>query len=70
VADVIQHQRRIVDEKAAVDAKIERLNDFMDTSIFAALDDEDQDLLKEQESYMRGYSAVLERRIANFKNGR
>lgn len=60
------YQQRVVDEKADLDAKLQRLNGFFDTDTFAKLDPTDQELMERQASFMQGYSDVLGMRINRF----
>jgi hypothetical protein len=61
-------QQRVVDEKAELDAKIERLRTFcyVNNRGFLSLFEEDRDLLRCQYEAMRQYSSILDRRIARF----
>ncbi len=61
------HQQRVVDEKADLDEKIQKLNAFFGTPIYAGLDDAERGRLVMQEVYMHQYSGVLAERIAAFK---
>ncbi len=60
------HQQRVVDEKAALDVKIEALGRFLGCSVYRELPAEEQDDLSDQRVLMLKYSAVLGRRIARF----
>lgn len=60
------HQQRVVDEKAALDEKLEKLRAFFNTDIFKGLDEDEQDSLWLQSDHMDDYSAVLGERIAAF----
>jgi hypothetical protein len=61
------HQQRVVDEKAELDAKAEKLSDFIGNSdIFPTLDTAEQERLKEQNDVMWQYSEILGARIAAF----
>jgi hypothetical protein len=59
-------QRRVVEEKAQLDAKLAKLRSFMNGSVFPTLPGDDQDLLSEQANLMQQYSDVLNRRIERF----
>lgn len=64
---LLPHQQRVVDEKADLDKKAEALSAFIGHSpIFATLDAEEQELLKEQNDVMWQYSEILGSRIARF----
>lgn len=60
------HQQRVVDEKEALDEKIDKLDAFRAGDIFSALVKDEQDRLNMQLSHMRAYSGVLADRIAAF----
>lgn len=60
------HQQRVIDEKADLDDKLAKLTAFFDNPIFAGLDVAEQGRLRDQVSYMAGYSEVLSARIAAF----
>jgi hypothetical protein len=54
------HQQRVLDEKAELDKKIIKLDEFIKTSqIFAELPDEERELLIRQKSCMSEYSEIL-----------
>ena len=58
------YQKRVVDEKTALDEKIVRLGDFIVNSpVFATLVVHEQTLLRDQLLHMQGYSDVLRDRI-------
>jgi hypothetical protein len=59
-------QQRVIDEKAELDAKRERLGAWKNTDAFAALPWQEQERLNTQAHLMTAYSAVLGERIANF----
>ena len=60
------HQQRVVDERADLHEKIERLGRFMDGDLFAGLPFEERGRLRRQFGWMCGYRAVLDERIAAF----
>lgn len=60
------HQQRVVDEKSELDAKITKLADFSNGSIFENLPLDERDRLQKQFSIMRQYSEVLGDRINAF----
>lgn len=62
----LPHQQRVVDEKAELDSKREKLIAFWETPIFHALPQPEQKLMQEQAVHMRHYSEVLSKRIAGF----
>ena len=59
-------QQRVVDEKCDLDEKIERLDEFLYTDIFAKLNDGDRGLLQAQYIIMSNYSGILQSRIEGF----
>jgi hypothetical protein len=62
------YQQRAVNEKEELDEKIVKLSGFIiDSPFFAAIDLEEQRLLKEQIDVMWKYSEILTERIALFK---
>ena len=60
-------QKRVVAEKKALDAKREKLDEFIRSDKFAELDDEEQFRLMFQSSVMVMYSDILDQRIRHFK---
>lgn len=62
----MQYQERVVNEKAELDERAEKLRVFCQTSTFLKLDDVEQSRLTHQLAVMREYSVVLGLRIAAF----
>ena len=61
------HEQRVVNEALELNERICSLQNFIDhNKVFLDLDAEDQMLLEEQLSYMKGYLDVLHERIARF----
>lgn len=61
------HQQRVIDEKAARDGEISRLDAFINASpIFATLPKDEQARLRRQLDVMRELSVILGERIAAF----
>lgn len=60
------HQQRVVDEKDALDEKINKLDQFLDGDIFKGLPIKEQDRLVKQLHFMRQYYSILGERIAAF----
>jgi hypothetical protein len=61
------HQQRVVDEKNALDTKIERLEGFIgENPFFKTMDEPEALLLIEQLEFMTGYSTTLGKRIELF----
>lgn len=63
------HQQRVVDEKAELDVKREKLASFMLSTTFVGLDRAEQTRLAAQANVMYDYSGLLGERIAAFGNG-
>ena len=61
------YQQRVVDERAELAAKHDRLIGFSQGDVFHALPAEEQVLLSWQSSVMAAYLSVLARRISLFK---
>lgn len=61
-------QKRVVEEKAELDAKLEKLNEFIKdpTNVKPVPDAEELKRLKNQASIMQTYSRILRDRIAAF----
>ncbi len=60
------YQQRVVDEKAELDTKREKLGEFKQTDFFAKLPWQEQEWLNTQAHIMTMYSAILGARIAAF----
>lgn len=60
------YQRRVIDEKAELDAKHMELEAFINGDDFGDLPEEDRQLLREQSLTMGTYSRILSERIARF----
>lgn len=60
-------QKRVIDEKAELDAKIEKLGEFKYTDTFINLPWQEQERLNTQGHIMTMYSAILGERIAAFR---
>ena len=60
------YQQRVVDEKAGLDEKLKKLQQFIGSPAFVSLDREEIERLLKQETYMIGYSNILGERIAAF----
>ena len=64
---MLPHQQRVVDEKTELDIKAKALSNFIGNNpIFADIDAEEQERLKEQCEIMWQYSEILDKRIAAF----
>jgi hypothetical protein len=60
------HQQRVVEEKAELDNKIQKLNAFFHSSIFSSLPEAEKDRMKRQVGVMEEYSSILQERINAF----
>ena len=60
------HQKRVIDEKSALDTKIEALTHFIGSPIYHTLSHIDQYLLRRQLVAMNEYSSILKERIDLF----
>lgn len=61
------HQQRVIDEKNELDERAKKLSDFIGLNpIFAKIDGEEQERMKEQCEIMWEYSEILGKRIAAF----
>ena len=66
---MLPHQQRVVDEKTELDIKAKALSNFIGNNpVFADVDAEEQERLKEQCEIMWQYSEILGQRIAAFAN--
>lgn len=61
------YQQRVIEEKQELDAKRDKLGQFIDSPQFLAADSEEQKRLKLQRTFMLAYSNVLGERIEAFK---
>jgi hypothetical protein len=59
-------QQRVIDEKAALDEKLVKLQTFIKSESFLTLDPMDRLLLIDQQYSMQDYSEILTKRIARF----
>lgn len=60
------HQQRVVDEKADLDVKIDKLMAFIAGEVFPKLPPAEQERLGDQLVHMGSYSRVLRERIVAF----
>jgi hypothetical protein len=61
------HQQRVVDEKAELDEKLEKLEKFIhENDLFQKLPSDEQERMCRQQNAMKQYSEVLGERIAAF----
>lgn len=67
VRQPVEWQSRVIEEKAELDKKLEKLRAFFGTLEYSKLERPDQMLLIEQRTAMTDYSNILRDRIARFK---
>lgn len=60
------HQQRVVDEKAELDSKLEKLNTFLGGTFYEGLPEAERLRLARQGCVMKDYSDILSDRIAAF----
>lgn len=63
---LLPHQQRVVDERAELTIKIDKLSAFVDAPLFQGLPPAEQVLLLQQLHYMGKYLNVLTKRITAF----
>jgi hypothetical protein len=63
---LLPHQQRVVEEKAELAIKIDKLGAFVDAPLFQGLQAAEQVLLLQQLHYMGKYLNVLTKRITAF----
>lgn len=66
LVQVAPHRQRVIDEKAALDEKILKLEAFTRTQTFAAISFVERNALQNQLGVMRQYSGILLGRISRF----
>jgi hypothetical protein len=59
-------QERVVEEKKALDEKLEKLDAFILSKAFDSVDHFEKRRLHQQQFVMSEYSRILDERIANF----
>lgn len=59
-------QQRVIDEKTALDEKLNKLEAFLEGEGFESLGNKDKTLLEHQAHWMNGYSGILGERIRRF----
>lgn len=65
-AEVMSWKARVMDERAGLEHRLQRLISFIESPRFDKLTDVDQRLLSEQFRYMRDYYETLGKRIIRF----
>lgn len=63
------HQQRVIDELSELNDKMVKLETFVDTPLFATLDEAERRRLMAQHGAMFAYSSILAERIAAFPVG-
>lgn len=66
---MLDYQQRVIDEKAELDERLERLSEFIGGEIYRDLDDAERLRLNRQRDAMNWYSRVLGQRIDAFSGG-
>lgn len=66
VPGLAPHQQRVVDERAELTDKLDKLSPFLNTPIFASLDQAEKERLTTQHEAMSIYADILRDRIAAF----
>jgi hypothetical protein len=66
---MLAYQQRVVDEKAELDEKREKLLAFFNTDLFRGLGQSEKDRLRIQYSVMGVYSEILHQRVTAFSAG-
>lgn len=66
MADLHPHQRRVVDEKAELDGRLNRLTAFIADPVFQTVGADEADRLLKQHALMSQLSEVLGQRINAF----
>jgi hypothetical protein len=61
------YQQRVIEEKQELDAKLEKLNQFIASPQFLVVEVDEQKRLQRQQTFMKAYSNVLSERIEAFK---
>lgn len=70
LSELQPHQQRVVQEASNIKVNLDKLMAFGETDTFAALDEQEQQLLTEQSELMAELYEVLQMRIAGFKGFR
>jgi len=66
MSELLPHQQRVVDEKAELDTKLEKLIPFLSSDTCHSLPFDERSRLKRQADVMAEYSTILGERIASF----
>ena len=65
---MLPHQQRVIDERNELVVKLNALDSFIPSEIFASLSTEDQHLLTQQRTVMNEYRRILDLRINRFNS--
>jgi hypothetical protein len=65
---MLAYQQRVVEEKQALDTRLDALNRFMHTESFRNLLKDERDRLVRQQNAMADYSQILAERIEGFSH--
>ncbi len=63
-------EKRVQEERDALAKKLNALSQFLQGARAIEVSPRDIDLLREQETVMKRYVAILELRLSNFKSGK
>lgn len=63
---LLPHQQRVIDEKAELDCKLEKLIPFLSSDTCHGLPFDERSRLKRQADVMKEYSSILGERISAF----
>lgn len=61
------YQKRVIEEKQELDARLDKLNHFVQSKHFLTIPEDEQERLQRQQGFMIDYSKVLGERIEAFK---
>lgn len=64
---ILPHQQRVIDEEKELNDKVSKLNNFIASELFKAVDSKEQDLLYQQFNAMSTYHNILKQRINLWK---
>jgi hypothetical protein len=66
MAELLPHQKRVVEEQAELAARLAKLSLFINSAFFASVDHAEQKRLINQETAMTLYDVILHERIKAF----
>lgn len=64
---ILPHQQRVIDEEKELNDKVSKLNNFIASELFKAVDSKEQNLLYQQFNAMSTYHNILKQRINLWK---